>query len=692
MIFILALVTGTISGKVYDFHTHKPLEAVSIVLEGTPYGTLSSDSGEFLLKGVPEGEYTLSATRVGYRGSALKVRVAPDSTLRLRIELVPEPVLLKPIEVLERFLRRPGFRTLKGEEVRKIPGAEKDIFRVLQTLPGVGMTSDYWGRLYVRGGTPEENLYLLDGTEVFHPYHFLGFTSVFNPELIHKMRFSPGGFGPQYGNCLSSVLELTTKDGKAFQSEVSLDPVEMGGLFSSPISQWSNFILSGRYSYIDRYLERLNIVEGVVLPQYYDIQGKWEFTQGFYISGLRSKEEVKAQVSFLTELQELRWENTSNTLGMALSLKFPYGFSGLTQAYFTQGRGGFWIDIHPKSFARREDISKMGLRQSFKAELLPGLGIEFGGEAFYTDYFYQSNIPEEILHFREWDIEMMADTSSWLFGGYLLFSYRFPKFRIDMGERLDYLRITQEMRFSPRFSLLFPLNPNTSIRMGWGIYNQFPRFEYLSCDVKSEVAKHYLLEFSHRFSLAELKLSIYDKELTDLVLWDGGIFRNQGRGFSRGIEVILQKRLHNGWFGWFSYSYSISRRSSLVEEEPLPADGDQPHILNLLFGLPLPWKVYLSTRLRYSSGAPYTPVIGRYWDGWKWVIRAGRHNSARLPAYRRWDIRIERRIGKGSIYLSIINLLGVENLQAYIYSSDGTEYKPLYMMPRIPLLGLELRF
>lgn len=700
MILLFILITGTISGKVFDFHTHKPLKAVSILLEGTPYGTLSSDSGEFLLKGIPEGKYTLSASRVGYETYSLNIKVIPDSSIRLEIGLIPKPIPLKPVEVRGERPVSPNFLTSTRDELKRIPGAEKDIFRAIQSFPGVGMTSDYWGRLYIRGGNPEENLYLLDGIEIFNPYHFYGFTSIFNPDLIKGIRFSPGGFDARYGNRLSSVLEITTRSIKGLpEGKLNLDPIEMGGIFSSPILKGSSFILSGRKSYIDRYIEKFNIQEGFILPHYYDIQGKGEWkifkNSSLSLSGLRSKGDAKAYATFESEEGRLNWKSTSNALGLNLLIRC-HKVSSSTQIFLTQGKSDFSIKESNKNWYRKSDISKEGCRENLKIEPFSDLIVEIGGEASWLDYFYHSTIPEEILHFEEWERELSADTTSWILGGYGIAHYKLSsRLMVDMGMRGDYLGITKEKRFSPRLSLVYSLNSKVRIHLSWGFYSQFPGFEYLQSYPfpKSSIAKHYIAELETPiFKGLEAKISIYDKELSDLIVMEEERFKNRGWGFSRGIELTLRKRLSKGWFGWLSYSYSISRRSYLLEDRPLPADGDQPHILNLVTGINLPLGLYFSMKFRFASGAPYTPVIGKSWDGEEWEGKLGGHNSLRLPLYKRLDVRLEKGVGMGNIYLSILNLLGDRNLQYYIYSLDATKRRPLYMMPRLPLLGIELNF
>jgi hypothetical protein len=188
MILIFLLLT-IIRGEVYDTTTNKPLQSVHLSILSTPYGCITDREGKFFLK-IPEGEYTIKITHIGYKEKYLNIKVSSNQELKLRIFLKKSPIKFEPLKITGKRIFEPSFRKIEAKELKFIPLADKDFFRIVKTFPGVTSVSDLIGWLYIRGGMPRENLYLMDGGEILCPHHYFGVVSVFNTTSPFKKRSS----------------------------------------------------------------------------------------------------------------------------------------------------------------------------------------------------------------------------------------------------------------------------------------------------------------------------------------------------------------------------------------------------------------------------------------------------------------------------------------------------------------------
>src|SRR5699024_4344988 len=168
-------------------------------------------SGFYSITQIKPGTYTLVATFVGYQSYRKEITLSPGQDLRLDIDLTPSGLQLETIVVQSEADEQEkidiGVSTLQTELIKKVPAVfEADVFRSLQLLPGVKASSDFSSGLYIRGGSPDQTLILLDKTTVYNPTHFFGFFSTFNPDAIKDIQLYKGGYPAKYGGRLGSVL------------------------------------------------------------------------------------------------------------------------------------------------------------------------------------------------------------------------------------------------------------------------------------------------------------------------------------------------------------------------------------------------------------------------------------------------------------------------------------------------------
>lgn len=276
---------GSISGEVRDAVTQQPLPMANVVLVGTTQGAAADEKGYYLIKQIPPGIYQVRASMLGYETTVLsEVYVAPKRNKSMNILLRPTGIEVEGVSVRADYFLRPvenavSFRSLESEEIRRSPGSAEDIFRVIQSMPGVASASGKSAQLIVRGGSPDENLTLLDNIEIYNPIHFarsgasIGVISIINPSLLRQVDFMTGGFPAKYGDKMSSVFEMSLQDGnkEMLNTDLNLSIAGLGVMLDGPISKNSSGIISLRRGFFDI---ATSIMNKPVAPEYMMVSEK----------------------------------------------------------------------------------------------------------------------------------------------------------------------------------------------------------------------------------------------------------------------------------------------------------------------------------------------------------------------------------------------------------------------------------
>ena len=208
----------TISGTVKDATTGEPLPYTNIMVLNTDFGTASDINGYYIIPTIPTGEFTIQFMMIGFATLGEKIKISNDN-IRVDVELNPKVIDVNEITVSAermRFEKKVDISrvNISNRDIRRAPAfVEADLFRTLQLLPSVSASNDFNAALIVRGGSPDENLILLDGTEIYNPYHIGGVFSTFNADMISDAEFLAGGFPAKFGGRLSSVLNITGREG-----------------------------------------------------------------------------------------------------------------------------------------------------------------------------------------------------------------------------------------------------------------------------------------------------------------------------------------------------------------------------------------------------------------------------------------------------------------------------------------------
>ena len=301
---------GDIVGYVLDGKTQEPLPSVNIqIVEQPSCGAVSDTSGNFIVKGIEVGSYSLKATLVGYESIILtNIVVSTGRSTKVLIKLNEQAVQVGGVTVNATYFNRNNelsplsVNDYDRAEVKRQPGSVQDVQRVVQNLPGVASSNDNVNELIVRGGAPYENLTVMEGMEIpsinHYPNEFnsAGPINMINIDLVEDVQFSAGGFPAQYGDKMSSVMDITIREGdrnKEFASNTGFNMAGFGTLMEGRLDDGKgSWIFSARRSFLELIddLFGMSVVSLTAIPKYWDTQAKIVYdlspTQKLSLNGL----------------------------------------------------------------------------------------------------------------------------------------------------------------------------------------------------------------------------------------------------------------------------------------------------------------------------------------------------------------------------------------------------------------------
>ena len=707
---------GAITGRVEDGTTAAGLMGAHLLVAGTRLGAVADSSGHFTIGPVPPGTYRLTATRLGYKARIVRqVVVRSGETTSLDIALRPQSIELATVTVVG---QRPGpdpqqssAHRIEALQVVEMPGGGEDLFRSLHALPGVVARADFASQFYVRGGSPDQNLIVVDRVPVFNPYRLKllgGPVSMFNPDMVERVALLPGGFPARYGDRLAAVLVVENREGDRVNRHWSggASLIDMRALVEGPVpgsGRNGSWIAATRRTWYDQLFNRLDsLPRGTVLPFFRDYQAKLVYDLGpeqkLHFNVLNSHEgallkdldvEDEDDDDFFTAADEFHFEsgfdNNLYSVGWANAIS-DVTLSDLTLSFFNDD-WFFDLTTEDELFRAGIDMRKLDIREDLThilsrdhhlemglavADLITDITVEIRQDsaAYYESEPGDRRDEDGALVERSIRLQNASTTTAF----YLQDEWRrwHPRLLVLPGARLDYSTFTREWVFSPRLGLRYALTDGLLGRAGWGYYHQAPNFVGLferfereiewnlfeTIVLETERAQHFTagLEWD-RGQAHGARLEGYYKGLDHLVVardstWQS-IPDNSGRGHAYGLELFLQRRpsAATRLSGWISYSLGVSKEGN--PREPLHyRDVDQRHTLDLVGRLGITRRSWLDVRYSYGSGFPWTPVV-RDPNGEPLHDAEGRVirepvNSRRYPAYRRLDVRLSWRRGFGS--------------------------------------------
>lgn len=734
--------TGKVKGFVYDKDNGEAVLFTNVVLKGTTLGSATDVNGYYTISNVPVGDLQLVVTYLGYDTLKVSIKVTDGRITSQNMYIQKSSVKLGMVEIsAERQEALTEVRTsvtkLTPKDMKRIPtvSGEADLAQVLQVQPGVVFTGDQGGQLYIRGGSPIQNKVLLDGMVIYNPFHSIGFFSVFETDIIKTADIYTGGFNAEFGDRISSIMDIKTRDGnrKKFSGKVSVNPFGANVLLEGPIIKLKEdrggsltYMVSTKTSYLEQTSKALyTYIDEAGLPfNYTDVFAKLSYSGNsgskLNVFGFSFNDQVTYQA-----VADYHW----NSYGIGSSvLIVPVGTSVLLEPFFNYSNYKIGLTDLGKQ-PRSSEIGGFSGGMNFtyylgKSELRFGPFLQGSQTSFnFTDV---SNVEREIK-------ENTTD-----FGVYAKFKWSYKdKVVLEPSFRLHYYASLAVASPEPRLGAKWNITKWLRLKYAFGLYSQnlisansdrdvvnlFYGFltapdnlpdEFDGKDVNNPLqrAMHNIIglevDLGRRVSInveGYLKnfLQLSNVNRNKLVESDPDFIIERGRAM--GVDFVL-KYSYKRLYLWAVYSLSsVDRYDGIREYFP---HFDRRHNVNLVgaytFGKDLNWEA--SVRWNLGSGFPFTQTAGFYEDlvftdgintdfttqNGNLGVEYGELNKGRLPYYHRLDLSVKRSIEIGKTTLdAIIGITNVYNRQNIFYI-DRVRYERVDQLPILPSLGLSWRF
>lgn len=750
--------TGTIRGFVYESETGEPVIFTPVFLKGTSYAASTDVNGFYTLSKVIPGNYTLVSSTFGFDTASENVVVKSGEILTQKLYLKKRDVELKSVEIsgekgAEKTNVQMSVTKVTPKEISQLPsiGGQADIAQYLQVVPGVVFTGDQGGQLYIRGGAPVQNKVLLDGMIIYNPFHTIGLFSVFETDIMRNADIYTGGFNAQYGGRISSVMDITTRDGnkKRIAGKVGMNSFGAKAILEGPLSKEktpggssSSFLLTGKTSYLDRSSKLFyQYIDTAGLPfNYTDLYGKLSFNGSngskFNLFGFKFNDKTKWK-----SISDLSWDTwgigskfilvpaTSATLidgGVSYS-QYEIEFVEANKNERKSAINSFNADMNFTSFKGDNEI-KYGFQ-------ILGFSTLFN---FYNDY-------GRLISQEEFTTELSL---------FLKYKWNIGKVVLDLGGRVQYYASLATFSPEPRLGLKYNISNKLRFKAAAGIYTQ----NLISANSERDVvnifngflsgpdnlqdsiyyvngknklrtdalqkADHLIAGFEYDVNKRiNINIEGYYKWFSQLSnINRNKIFEDNADNFDRpdlykkdfiietgdayGFDVVL-KYDYKRVYVWAVYSLLKSHRYDGINE--YPPIFDRRHNINLVsnykFGKDLDYE--FSVRWNFGSGLPFTQTQGFYEQfnfsngintdiinqNGDLGINYANINGGRLPSYHRMDVNLGKKFAIGNnseleINISATNIYNREN----IFYFDRVSYTRVNQLPFLPALGVNWTF
>jgi len=686
----------TISGYVQDDKSGENLIGVSIYDNKTFKGTSTNQYGFYSLT-LPSGTYNITYSFIGL--TSISKEITLDKNIRMNISLLSDAIITKEVlvtgEKLDKNVESSNMSQVKleVENIKQLPVilGEVDILKSAQLLPGIQSGGEGNSGLYVRGGGPDQNLILLDEAVVYNAAHLFGFFSVFNADAIKDINIIKGGMPAEYGGRLSSVIDITMKDGnnKKFQADGGIGLLSSRLTLQGPLEKnKSSFIVSGRRTYID-------VLSKPFLNEESAFNGS-----GYYFYDLTTKinyrisDKDRLYLSGYFGRDVFNFANSDNGIGITIpwgnattSLRWNHLFNDRlfvnTSLIFTDYRFEFKInqsDFELKIFTGIKDWNtkvdflyqpnqrhtiRFGTNYTYH-EFTPGNATGRSGDVeFAPDNIFKQYSNEGALYISD-DIEVSDQIKVHAGLRYSSFQYQGNiNFREYLKNDLT-LNDDNYRHIEPRLSLRYRLDPNNSIKMAFTKNYQYIHLASLSSlslpadlwvpsskAIKPKVSTQYAIGYFKNLqdNMYETSLEAYYKDMTNLIEYKEGVLPEDntntdsddaftfGTGDSYGIELLLKKNKGKttGWIG-----YTLSKTTKYFDEVnnglSFPAKYDRRHDLSITANHKINEKWTLSGVFVYATGNSITLPSERYVIGGNVYTEYTSRNGYRMDPYHRLDI------------------------------------------------------
>jgi hypothetical protein len=717
----------TLRGKVTEAKTGEPFAKVKVIVIGSDRSTVTDHNGEFILPDLPPGEIELYITTIGYGLVKKRITLQTSEKNELQIALHQEAtprldtVTIPAGPFHETETNAASEHSLNKTELQSLSTVlVADPVRAAQALPGVAGNDDFKSEFALRGAGFRRVGFFVDGLSLpENPTHTIygdddaGQISILNADTITSVSLFSGVYPSKYGDGTAGMILLETRDGNRIKpsGRIAASLLSSSATFDGPMpGKRGAWLASARKSYLQYLLDVLNEPqdesEGFSID-FTDAQAKavYDLTPQHQI-GINA---IIGRSDF--DPNDLPRDFGPNEIARSdsrISLIYAHwNYSG-GHRFSAQTRFfGLFADFDNANVTglplQHGQVRQAGVRSDISATAHAEHRIEAG---IYLSFLRGSGM--ERRYSQPAPITLSNYDRRGNQQGYYLqdtwSSKRFA-FALTGGARIDHFELSGETVVTPRAALSFAPWENTTIRLGWGQYSEFPDFGQLfgsrgHANLRAERATNYNLRAEHLINPnTRIVIEAYDREernllfsLNESLIQNGRPtfisfpFRNSLRGYARGFEVSLHRRSANRLAGWITYAYSTTRQHEQITGLSFVSDHDQRHTVGAYGSYRFTNTFNLSGQWRHGSGLP---MIGFFREGDGRLVVGSERNSVRLPAFSRLDLRASKafHFKRSKLTLSgeVINVFARDN-----YRQAGQRREKL--LPFLPSIGVAFEF
>ena len=707
--FLWAQPVHQVKGTVIDKSSRQPLEFINVMIVGLNKGGVTDAEGKFSIEQVPPGIYRLQASAIGYKTVITPEYILSTRDLHIQIEMEENQTELEGVTITASPFRRDiespvSLRIIGLQEIEKSPGANRDISRIVQSYPGVAFSPiGYRNDLIVRGGSPSENRFYLDGVEIPNINHFStqgasgGPVGILNADLIREVNFYTGAFPTDKGNALSSVLDFKLRDGDMERNSVkaTLGASEVSLASNGHLGKKTSYLVSVRQSYLQFLFDMLGLP---FLPTFTDAQFKlktrFDAQNELTVLGLGGIDKMKLNtkaddedneyiLSYLPKIQQETF-----TLGTVYrhyagahvqSVIASHSYLNNRNTKYRQND-----ESNPDNLTLRlrstEQNTQFRLENSSSFR---NWKVTVGANLDYSQYSNTTFQKVYTDHAQTFDYQTYLDIMRWGLFGTINYTSIDERFTASLGLRADANNYSAAMKdmtdqLSPRLSLSYQLTEHWSLSGNAGLYYQLPPYTALGFKNNNGLyANKYALRYMQvsqgsidinwrKGDTFEVSLEGFYKDYDKIPLSvadgipltckgnDYGVIGNElltstAQGRSYGAELLLKWLIAKKLNLASSFTLFKSEYRNNKESEYIASAWDNRFIFNLrgTYNLPRHWSVGM--KVSCIGGAPYTPYdadkssLVTAWNAQgKPYYDYTRYNEERLPAFTQVDIRIDK--------------------------------------------------
>ena len=707
--FLWAQPVHQVKSTVIDKSSRQPLEFINVMIVGLNKGGVTDAEGKFSIEQVPPGIYRLQASAIGYKTVTTPEYILSTRDLHIQIEMEENQTELEGVTITASPFRRDiespvSLRIIGLQEIEKSPGANRDISRIVQSYPGVAFSPiGYRNDLIVRGGSPSENRFYLDGVEIPNINHFStqgasgGPVGILNADLIREVNFYTGAFPTDKGNALSSVLDFKLRDGDMERNSVkaTLGASEVSLASNGHLGKKTSYLVSVRQSYLQFLFDMLGLP---FLPTFTDAQFKlktrFDAQNELTVLGLGGIDKMKLNtkaddedneyiLSYLPKIQQETF-----TLGAVYrhyagahvqSVIASHSYLNNRNTKYRQND-----ESNPDNLTLRlrstEQNTQFRLENSSSFR---NWKVTVGANLDYSQYSNTTFQKVYTDHAQTFDYHTYLDIMRWGLFGTINYTSIDERFTASLGLRADANNYSAAMKdmtdqLSPRLSLSYQLTEHWSLSGNAGLYYQLPPYTALGFKNNNGLyANKYALRYMQvsqgsiginwrKGDTFEVSLEGFYKDYDKIPLSvadgipltckgnDYGVIGNElltstAQGRSYGAELLLKWLIAKKLNLASSFTLFKSEYRNNKESEYIASAWDNRFIFNLrgTYNLPRHWSVGM--KVSCIGGAPYTPYdadkssLVTAWNAQgKPYYDYTRYNEERLPAFTQVDIRIDK--------------------------------------------------